>query len=130
MIDKYLPIGTVVLLKSAKKRLMITGFCAISEEKKDKMFDYSGVLYPEGVVSSEQTILFDHDQIDKIFSIGYIDEEEKYFKALFNEALKKKNVKSFSESIQNQIEELEMPKPIETLNTEEDNNSNPEVFNI
>ena len=35
--EKFLPIGTVVLLKSEKKRLMITGFCSFDEEKKDKI---------------------------------------------------------------------------------------------
>ena len=29
MKEKYLPIGTVVLLKGATKRLMITGYCSL-----------------------------------------------------------------------------------------------------
>ena len=32
--DKYLPIGTVVLLKGGTKSVMITGFCAV-EGKND-----------------------------------------------------------------------------------------------
>lgn len=75
--EKYLPIGSVVLLKDAKKRVMITGFAAKGKETGDKMFDYMGCLYPEGVISSEQNLLFDHEQIDKIFYIGYIDDEWK-----------------------------------------------------
>ena len=75
--EKYLPIGSVVLLKDAKKRVMITGFAAKGKETGDKMFDYMGCLYPEGVISSEQNLLFNHEQIDKIFYIGYIDEEWK-----------------------------------------------------
>ena len=75
--EKYLPIGTVVLLKDAKKRVMITGFAAKGKETGDKMFDYMGCLYPEGVISSEQNLLFDHDQIDKIFYMGYVDNEWK-----------------------------------------------------
>ena len=79
--EKYLPIGTVVLLKDAKKRVMIAGFCAISEEKKDKVWDYSGYIYPEGILNSNQTCLFDHSQIDKIYHLGLADdEEEKKFK--------------------------------------------------
>ena len=31
---KYLPIGTVVMLKGGKKRAMITGFCAVAGEDK------------------------------------------------------------------------------------------------
>jgi len=82
--EKYLPIGSVVLLKGGKKRAMITGFCSVAQEKTDKIFDYSGCVYPEGYLSSNQVCLFDHDQIDKIFFIGYEDEEEKIFKEKLN----------------------------------------------
>ena len=66
-LGRFLPLGTVVLLKGAKKRLMITGFCSFDEEKKDKMYDYTGCLYPEGIITSKQMALFDHSQIEKIF---------------------------------------------------------------
>ena len=32
--EKYLPIGTVVMLKGASKRVMVTGFCAIKGNKQ------------------------------------------------------------------------------------------------
>lgn len=88
--EKFLPLGSVVLLKTAKKRLMITGFCVVPNDDKTKMFDYSGCLYPEGIITTEQTALFNHDQIERIFAIGYSDDEEKTFKeklksSLFNE---------------------------------------------
>ena len=37
-------------------------------------------MYPEGILSLKQTILFNHEQIDKIYYIGLIDEEEENFK--------------------------------------------------
>ena len=61
--EKYLPIGTVVMLKEGKKKLMITGFCTMDSENQSEMFDYSGCLYPEGLLSSEQVALFNHKQI-------------------------------------------------------------------
>ena len=82
--EKFLPIGSVVLLKGGKKRAMITGFCSVAQEKPDKIYDYSGCVYPEGYLSSNQVCLFDHDQIDKIFSVGYEDEEENIFKEKLN----------------------------------------------
>jgi hypothetical protein len=85
--EKYLPIGTVVMLKGGTKRVMITGFCAIEEKEKTKMWDYSGCLYPEGFLSSNQTCLFDHEQIEKVYHYGLIDEEEEKFKAQLNELL-------------------------------------------
>ena len=79
-LGRFLPLGTVVLLKGAKKRLMITGFCSFDEEKKDKMYDYTGCLYPEGIITSKQMALFDHSQIEKIFYLGLRDNEEIEFK--------------------------------------------------
>ena len=84
MREKYLPIGTVVLLKGGKKRAMITGFCSVAQENQEKIYDYSGCVYPEGYLSSNQVCLFDHDQIDRIFFLGYEDEEEKAFKEKLN----------------------------------------------
>ena len=84
MKEKYLPIGTVVLLKGGKKRAMITGFCSVAQENQDKIYDYSGCVYPEGYLSSNQVCLFDHDQIEKIFFVGFEDEEEKSFKDKLN----------------------------------------------
>ena len=89
--EKYLPIGTVVLLKEGKKRIMITGYLITPEEDKDKLYDYSACLYPEGIISSDKTILFNHDQIDKIYYMGYIDDEEKIFMKNVDDLLKKVN---------------------------------------
>lgn len=77
--EKYLPVGTVVLLKNGKKRVMITGFC-VTPQGKDEAYDYSGCLYPEGFLSSNQNCLFNHSQIEKVFHMGLIDEEEIKFK--------------------------------------------------
>lgn len=78
--DKFLPLGSIVLLKGATKRLMITGFCVTPNDNKNVIYDYSGCLYPEGIISTDQVALFNHDQIDKIYMVGYSDEEEKEFK--------------------------------------------------
>ncbi len=79
--EKYLPIGTVVLLKGAKKRIMITGFCVVAPDVEGKMFDYCGCIYPEGYLNSTQNCLFNHQQIDKVYHVGLVDEEENKFKA-------------------------------------------------
>lgn len=78
--EKFLPIGTVVLLKDATKRVMITGFASVSPDTGDRIFDYSGCVFPEGFMSYNQVCVFDHDQIDKVFYKGLEDEEEKNFK--------------------------------------------------
>ena len=78
MLEKYLPIGSVVILKTGKKRIMITGFMVKSDKN---IFDYSGCLFPEGIIDSNQNLLFNHDQIEHIYFIGLNDEEEREFKA-------------------------------------------------
>ncbi len=85
--DKFLPIGTVVLLREGKKRIMITGFCPITtNNEKKELYDYCGVMYPEGVITMENVLLFNHNQIKKIFHMGlYNDEEERIFKQKLKE---------------------------------------------
>ena len=84
MTDKYLPIGSVVMLNNAKKRVMIIGFKLINKNDENKQFDYVGVLYPEGMVDLGYNMLFNHDQIEKIYYLGLIDDEEKEFKKKLN----------------------------------------------
>lgn len=88
--EKYLPLGSVVLLKGGKKRVMVAGFCAISDEDKDKVYDYSGCVYPEGFMSSSQVLLFDHDQIDKVYYLGLSDDEDKEFKTKLKKLMENK----------------------------------------
>lgn len=96
---KYLPLGSIVLLKNGKKRVMITGFCLLTPDK-NKVYDYAGCIYPEGMLSSTRTFLFDHDQIQEIYFLGFQDEEEKEFKQKLNETMQQYNEKKKS-SVEN-----------------------------
>lgn len=87
MPEKYLPIGTVVMLKDGQKRIMITGFVC-KENENEKIYDYCGCLFPEGVISPDKNLLFNHSQIVKIYHMGLNDEEEINFKEKLKEALK------------------------------------------
>ncbi len=75
MKEKYLPIGTVVLLKGGSHKVMINGYCARAEEKKDKVFDYRGCPYPEGIMETNGVALFDIDQIEKVCHMGFKNDE-------------------------------------------------------
>lgn len=90
MNSKYLPIGTVVILKGATKRVMITGFCIIN---KDKMYDYTGCLYPEGFVTTKDFLIFNHEDIDKIYYMGLSDDDDKKFKEHLNKLVEDYNSK-------------------------------------
>lgn len=81
MKEKYLPIGTIVLLKGGKKELMIMSYCVypnniqLSEgqelKPEKRMYDYGACLYPEGILEPNTLCAFDHEQIEKICHLGY-----------------------------------------------------------
>ena len=72
-----LPIGTVVLLKGATKKLMITGYYSKAADS-NKIYTYNACIFPEGYM--ENTFcLFDANQIDEVFYKGLENDEfEKY----------------------------------------------------
>lgn len=86
--DKFLPVGSVLLLKGGTKKVMVTGFCSIAAENQDKIYDYCGCIYPEGYLNSNEICLFDHEQISEICFLGYENEEEKEFKSSLAEVVK------------------------------------------
>jgi hypothetical protein len=71
---KYLPIGSVVLLKESKKRIMIVGVKQ-RQADSDKVWDYSACLYPEGILDPDRLYLFDTEQIERLYFIGFQDGE-------------------------------------------------------
>lgn len=83
MIKDLLPIGSVVMLKNAKKPLMIFGIKQLASEKPDEEFDYIGVLYPEGNIGLQFQYLFNHADIEEILFTGYeTDERQKFLEDL------------------------------------------------
>lgn len=86
MLKELLPIGSVVLLKEGTKKLMIIGIKPVSEDNPDKIFDYIGVVYPEGYLSNEYIFLFNHNDINDVVFKGYNNpEREDFIEFLDNE---------------------------------------------
>ena len=92
MKKEYLPIGSVVLLKNAKKRVMVTGFYVKKKKKSDKVYDYVGVMYPEGVIQSDKNLVFNNDQIEKVYFSGFSDIEEQEFKQKLYKLIEKEEI--------------------------------------
>lgn len=83
-----LPVGSVVLLKDATKKLMIIGILQVNPTE-EKIYDYLGVPYPEGFVGADNNFLFNHENINDIIFKGYTNpERENFIKAM--EAIYKK----------------------------------------
>ena len=64
---EFLPVGSVVLLKGGTKRVMVTGFCSVDNDDTTKIYDYTGCLYPEGIINSNEICLFNDNQIEQVF---------------------------------------------------------------
>lgn len=77
-IRELLPIGSVVLLKDGRKKVMICGVKQ-TDNSTDIEYDYISVLYPEGYVGDGSQFLFNHGDIDQIFFKGYEDNEREDF---------------------------------------------------
>ncbi len=80
---KYLPLGSVVLLKGAEKKLIIIGRCQVCE---NKVYDYSGCLFPEGYLGKEQMYVFNNEDIELVYYMGMQNEEEFAFRKALAEA--------------------------------------------
>jgi hypothetical protein len=82
IMKEYLPIGSVVLLKEGKKKLMIYGRKQM-QTSNGQMWDYIACMYPEGNINEDYMFLFNHEDIEKVVYRGYSDvEEEKFLKIL------------------------------------------------
>jgi hypothetical protein len=90
LMKKLLPIGSVVLLNEAEKRLMIFGWLPETEEKQ--RYDYIGCYYPEGFIDADQNFLFNHEQISKIDYIGFADVEFQLFVQRVSDELEKHTI--------------------------------------
>ena len=74
--QELLPIGTVVLLEKANRKIMIIGVLQIDGQNQSVLYDYSGVVYPEGLINPKNNYLFNANQIERIFYMGYHNEEQ------------------------------------------------------
>lgn len=74
MYKNMLPIGSVVRVEGAVRKLMVIGRIATTAEE-DVIFDYVAVPYPEGVSGSDNMYFFNREQIDELYFIGFQDQE-------------------------------------------------------
>lgn len=79
MKEKYLPIGSVVILKDNPRTLMITTYLVFptSKDAEPKMYDYGACYFPEGIIESNHAIAFNHSSIKEVVHLGLENEEQK-----------------------------------------------------
>lgn len=93
MVEKILPIGSVVRLNGGIKRLMIFGILQKNGDDDGTEYDYVGVAYPEGSIGMESHFLFNDADIEEIVFRGYEDIERQTFINILEEALKSQKAK-------------------------------------
>ncbi len=99
MFKRTLPVGSVVSLYGGEKRLMILGYLKyLKDDDSEKVYDYCGCTYPEGYVGSEATAVFDHDDIQHIYAIGFQDEVQFEFREKLEKILEERDEENMSES--------------------------------
>lgn len=67
-----LPLGSIVIIKGALKKLMIVNRANVVA---DKYFDYGAILYPEGMID-ENLAYFNQEDILKVVSKAYSDDDD------------------------------------------------------
>ena len=96
---EFLPLGTVVKLKEAQdnQKAMITGRASLMDhEGVVGYFDYVGVAYPQGQISTDN-FFFNTEDIDKIYFEGYKDnEQEQEFQIVLAKAMAENEYPKFN----------------------------------
>ena len=75
IMNRILPIGSVVMLRNAKKPVMIFGYLQQSSLHSGKIADYIGVPYPEGNLDMTMQYGFMMSDITEVLFEGYRSED-------------------------------------------------------
>ncbi|MBO5008346.1 MAG: DUF4176 domain-containing protein [Clostridia bacterium] len=81
-IKDLLPIGSIVKLKGAKRKVMIFGVMQNSPSQPGVVHDYISVAYPEGHFDPRLQIAFDDADIEEVVFRGYEDPDNERLKFL------------------------------------------------
>lgn len=78
MEDKYLPIGTIVMLKNDIVLYMIVGY--LNRSDNEEIRDYISIGFPYGMMTLDSVTYFNHDDIEKIVFLGYKNDKYELLK--------------------------------------------------
>ncbi len=82
--NKILALGTIVYMKNSNEKIMVISRGAIyGEAEEECYYDYVGVKYPVGF-DQNQTVFFNHDNVDEVIFYGYTDSDEERFLQLYD----------------------------------------------
>ena len=97
MFERTLPIGSVVSLYGAEKRLMVLGYVKYLKGDETKVYDYCGCTYPEGFLDADTTAVFDHEDIEHIYALGFQNEVQQEFRERLIQILEERDAENGTE---------------------------------
>ena len=71
----YLPLGSIVTLVDSSNKIMISGYA--SKDSDGSVWDYCGILYPDGYTDASKLYRFNRSQVNSIVSDGYTNDDMK-----------------------------------------------------
>ena len=103
--EKFLPLGSVITISENSRKIMITGF--YKKNDLDQLYyDYSGCMYPEGILDGAKDILFNHDQITSILYNGMINDEEIAYKTQLKAFIANMELQNSNQSVVTNQEQI------------------------
>ena len=63
------------MIHQSDRRLMIIGRNQ-QDKKTGELFDYIACYFPEGIQNSSQVLHFNRSDIEVVFSLGYLNQDE------------------------------------------------------
>lgn len=96
---ELLPIGSVVLLREATKKLMIIGVLQVKPDE-EKIYDYLAVPFPEGYLGKDSNFLFSNEDVQDVIYRGYENPQQKDFMHLVSILYDKKQEEAKNNSVQ------------------------------
>lgn len=89
---EWLPLGTIVGVDDSDQKIMIIGRNQRDGYNPDISYEYSAVLYPQGLMNPEENLLLNLNQVKRIYYLGYSDNQNKQFEDFLNEYVKENNI--------------------------------------
>lgn len=82
--DKLLPLGSIVQLYDGEVKVIIVGRVQ-KHVGNGNLYDYSSCIYPQGYMGSDQLYMFNHENIETLYFIGFEDAQEGEYQKLLME---------------------------------------------
>lgn len=84
MEKNFLPIGSVITMQGAKRKLMIIG-TGVRDKETNKTYDYVAVPYPQGYLGAEAMFLCNQEDVATLDYLGYVNAEYQMLQAKIRE---------------------------------------------